>query len=524
MTAAADFLDGFRDALGADRVVTGDEERELFSQDVYRAGELPLAILKPRSTADVVALVRHARRVGIALHVRGGGMSYTDACTPGSARSVSVDLTALDRIRSISPVDLVATVEAGCTWAALDAALAPLGLRARFWGPMSGARATLGGGMSQGAATFGSGRHGTSASAALGFEVVLGTGDVLDTARIGASDREAFFRPYGPDITGLFTADAGALGIKTAVTVQLEPRPAARDSVSFAFADFAALALAVAEVSRRGLATEIFGVETALARLAAGEAALRQDAGRVWQVVRAQASLADAVRQAWRMLRGGRGFLAHAGFLAHFLCEGADRRRLGLDLAELRRLVRAQGGREVANSMAAVVQATPFPPPLVVGPGGRRLLPLHVILPHSAIKDFHADFLALRQREAARCAAHRAEAFVVFAAVGPSALLYEPVIYWEDEWLPLLETMVPAEYRAGLKPGPANPAGRAYVEELRLEIIALMRRHAGAHLQIGRAYPYFEDRSPAFTALLRDLKAAVDPEHLINPGALGLPR
>jgi D-lactate dehydrogenase (cytochrome) len=149
---------------------------------------------------------------------------------------------------------------------------------------------------------------------------------------------------------------------------------------------------------------------------------------------------------------------------------------------------------------------------------------LHVILPHSAIKDFHADFLALRQREAARCAAHRVEAFVVFAAVGPSALLYEPVIYWEDEWLPLLETMVPAEYRAGLKPGPANPAGRAYVEELRLEIIALMRRHAGAHLQIGRAYPYLEDRSPAFTALLRDLKAAVDPEHLINPGALGLPR
>lgn len=524
MTAAADTLDGFREALGADHVVTDEAERNLFSQDVYRAGALPLAILKPQSTADVVAVVRHARRVGIALHVRGGGMSYTDACTPASTRSVSVDLTALDRIRSISPVDLVATVEAGCTWAALDEALAPLGLRARFWGPMSGAKATLGGGMSQGAATFGSGRHGTSASAALGFEVVLGTGDVLDTGRIGASEREAFFRPYGPDITGLFTADAGALGIKTAVTVQLEPRPAARDSVSFAFADFTELALAVAEVSRRGLATEIFGLETRLARLAAGESALRQDAGRLWQVVRAQASLTDAARQAWRMVRGGRGFLEHAGFLAHFLCEGADTRRLGLDLAELRRLVRARGGREVANSMAAVVQAMPFPQPLVVGPGGRRLLPLHVILPHSAIEAFHADFLALRQREATRCAAHRIDAFVVFAAVGPSALLYEPVIYWEDEWLPLLEAMMPSQLRAGLKPGAANPEGRACVEELRLETIALMKRHAGAHLQIGRAYPYLEDRSTAFTNVLRGLKATLDPDHLINPGALGLPR
>lgn len=522
MRAEADTLDGFREALGADRVSLDERERALFSQDVYRAAALPLAILKPRSTAEVVAMVRAARRSRIALQVRGGGMSYTDACTPRSDRLVSVDLTGLARVRSVSPVDLVATVEAGCTWAALDAALEPHGLRARFWGPMSGARATLGGGMSQGAATFGSGRHGTSAAAALGFEVVLGTGEVLDTAQIGASAREAFFRPYGPDISGLFTGDAGALGIKTAVTLQLEPRPAARDSVSFAFADFASLARAVAEVSRRGLATEIFGVETALARLAAGEAALRQDAGRLWQVVRAQANLPDALHQAWRMIRGGRAFLAGDGFLAHFLCEGADARRLALDLAQLRGLARGHGGREVANSMAAVVQATPFPPPMVVGPGGRRLLPLHVILPHSAIDGFHADFLALRARAAARCAAHQIDMFVVFAAVGPSALLYEPVIYWQDEWLPLLDSMVPAEFRTGLAPSPANPAGRAYVEALRLEIIALMQRHAGAHLQIGRAYPYLENRSVAFTTVLRDLKAMLDPDHIINPGALGL--
>ena len=195
-------------------------------------------------------------------------MSYTDAYLPIDNHSAIVDLSALKRIRSISPLDLTVTAESGCTWAELDAALAPQGLRAKFWGPMSGARATLGGGMSQGAATFGSAKHGTSASAALGFEVVLGTGETLDTARIGQKQREAFFRPYGPDLTGLFTGDAGALGIKTAVTLQLEPRPAVRDSVSFAFDSFEALATTVANVSRRGLATEMFGLETALARLA----------------------------------------------------------------------------------------------------------------------------------------------------------------------------------------------------------------------------------------------------------------
>jgi D-lactate dehydrogenase (cytochrome) len=49
-----------------------------------------------------------------------------------------------------------------------------------------------------------------------------------------------------------------------------------------------------------------------------------------------------------------------------------------------------------------------------------------------------------------------------------------------------------------------------------------MHRHAGAHLQIGRAYPYLQNRSPAFVSLLRQLKTELDPLHLINPGALGL--
>jgi len=522
MTAATEALAGFRAAIGADRVITDTASCALYSQDVYRSGTPALAVLQPQDRSDVIAIVRAARVSRTALHVRGGGMSYTDAYLPSHGHSAIVDLTALKRIRALSTLDLTVTAESGCTWAELDAALAPHGLRAKFWGPMSGARATLGGGMSQGAATFGSARYGTSASAALGFEVVLGTGETLDTARLGHSEREAFFRPYGPDLTGLFTGDAGALGIKTAVTLQLEPRPAVRDSVSFAFDSFEALATTVAAVGRRGLATEMFGLETSLARLAAGEAALTQDLGMLWQVVRAQHGVGAALKQLLRMARGGRRFLAGSTYIGHFLCEANDSRRLALDLQELRTMA-AEHGREVANSMAAVVQAQPFPAPMVVGPAGRRLLPLHVILPHSAAAAFHAEFIALRDREAERCAAHRVCIFVVFAAVGPTALLYEPVIYWEDEWLPLHAATLPAELQRVLKPGAANPEGREYVERLRLTIVELMRQHAGAHLQIGRAYPYLQDRSPAFQSLLRQLKNEVDPLNLINPGALGLP-
>ena len=178
MAAAMDALAGFRAAIGATRVVTDAATCALYSQDVYRSGVPALAVLQPQDVTDVLALVRAARTSRTALHVRGGGMSYTDAYLPSESHSVIVDLSALKRIRTLSTVDMTVTAESGCTWAELDAALAPHSLRAKFWGPMSGARATLGGGMSQGAATFGSARHGTSASAALGFEVVLGTGDV----------------------------------------------------------------------------------------------------------------------------------------------------------------------------------------------------------------------------------------------------------------------------------------------------------------------------------------------------------
>lgn len=525
MSAALDSLSHFRERLGDDQVLDSLEQREFFAQDVYRRGVTPQLVLRPRSTADVQTLVQVARHTRTALHVRGGGMSYTDAFLPWKSESAVVDLSGLNRIRSIEPDDLVMTAEAGCTWLQIDQALAPHGLRARFWGPMSGALSTLGGGMSQGAATFGSARYGTSASAALGFEVVLGTGEVLDTSALSGDSeayrRAAFFRPYGPDITGLFTADAGAFGIKTAVTLQLEPRPRARAALSFAFDDFEGLQRATAAILRSGLATEIFGLETSLAKLVAGEQGLMQDFKALLSVSRAQGSLGRALTQAGRMALAGRGFLARSQFIGNVLLEGRDARRLAADADEIRALV-GRDGREVANTMAAMVQATPFPQPMVVGPGGRRLLPLNVILPHSAVTAFHKDFESLRERHQGRCQELGVLLFMVFAGIGPSCVLHEPVIYWEDEWLPLHSATLDDSLREWVKPAADHPQARDYVEALRLELVALMAKHQGAHLQIGRAYPYLQARNPIFQTRLAALKDWADPDGIINPGALGL--
>ena len=68
----------------------------------------------------------------------------------------------------------------------------------------------------------------------------------------------------------------------------------------------------------------------------------------------------------------------------------------------------------------------------------------------------------------------------------------------------------------------ANPAGLALVHELKERIQELCTRNGASHLQIGKDYPWLETRKPETGALVRQLKAILDPEGLLNPGGLGL--
>ena len=520
--AAADqLLSGLRQALGEDQVVTDDTTRRLMSEDVYRSGHMPVLVVRPRATDEVALAVGIAVAAGYAVFVRGGGMSYTDAYLPDREAAVILDIGEMNRIREVNVQDLHVTVDAGCTWSALDAALEPHNVRPIFWGPMSGKLATVGGAMSQGAATFGSGRHGPSSVAALGFEVVLADGRVLQTGGSAQPNHSNFFRHYGPDLTGLFTGDSGALGVKTAVTLQLEPRPKFGDGLSFAFDRFDDLAAAVAAVSRAGLATEVFGAETALARQVADESTFKSDLRTLWAVSQAAHNPMTGIKRVLKIAANGRRFLKDSEFTISFLTEGQSGVELRRNLAGIRRAVGSHG-YEIPNTMATITRATPFPEPMVLGPGGRRLLPLHGIVPHSVAGPLHrrvAEFLAT-QLEA--CSEHGVDVYLVYSTLARSGFLYELVIYWQDEWNTLHRNTLPDEILRHLSESPAQPATGSYVDKLKNELVDIMYDYGAAHLQIGRLYPYTRDRSESSLTLLRQIKREVDPTGLLNPGALGL--
>jgi D-lactate dehydrogenase (cytochrome) len=518
---AATLTEALIEICGADAVVLEEEERAFYSQDLFERGAAPAAVVRPTSEAATAAVVRLARQRSVPVFVRGGGMSYTRAFLPTEAGAILLDSSALDAIHEINVEDGYVTVGAGCTWKALDEALAPHGVRTTFWGPFSGARATVGGSLSQGSATFGSGQTGTTAPAVLALQLVTGNGEILRTGMDAQPGHSPFFRNYGPDITGLFTHDAGAMGIKTRVTLALEERPRAVDGVSFSFPDFESMFRAMRDGAKIGLASEIIGMDAAIAGIQAGERGLLADLKKLYTLVSSASTLRRGLSSAVHAILRGNAAFRDAAYTAHFIADARSDALLSAKLRELRAVVRPHGA-EIPNAAIGMIRSNPFPDLPLTHLDGRRMLPIHGIIPNSRIPAFREAYLAYLQRQQPAMDAARVEVVETYASLGRNGFLYEPVWYWEDSLSLFHERVAPAEMLKNLPRFEENLVGRQLVETMKQEITDIMFEHGAAHLQIGRVYPYLRQRDEAPVALLRAARSELDADGIVNPGTLGL--
>lgn len=514
-------LTALRQAIGAEAVITDDETRAYHSQDVFAVGPTVAAVLKPSSVEALAQAVKIATSAGLAIFPRGGGYSYTDAYLPSAPNGISLDMTGLNRIIEINPLDMYVTVEAGCTWEALDEALKPYGLRGEFWGPLSGFKATIGGGLSQGAASLGSSKDGISAEAVLGMEIVTAKGEVFATGSAAQKGKSPFFRNYGPDLTGLFCGDAGALGIKATATLRLQKRAKLTQGLSFGFETFEAMHKALAAIAASNRATEVFGFTKRAMEGAVASKGLLEDLKIMYAVGRSSGGLIGGLFQVIKMAIAGRRFAGKAQFFAHCAVEADNATELKGHIQTVRDAV-GDLGSDFPNTMPTVMRASPFMPYPVVGMDAKRMLPLHAILPFSKVPAFHAAFEALLDKRKDQLEQLNITTPAIFGTLSTNAFLYEPVIYWPDQPDIFHERNTPEELLAPMRDIAANETGRAVAKEMFEEIVAVMHAHGGVHLQIGKAYPYLRDRSDMTIDLVKRVKAMTDPENLLNPGALGL--
>lgn len=503
-------------AAGGARVATDAATLDLFAHDIYARGADLAAVVHPVDTASLAAAVKAATDRGLAVVPRGGGMSYTGGYTPARPGAVLFDTATMSRILEINETDMTVTVEAGCTWAALYEALRPRGLRTPFWGTLSGIHATVGGGMSQNGIFWGTGRHGTATQSCVALEVVLADGTVMKTGSSHA-------RPYGPDLTGIFLADTGALGIKATITLRMVPEARCHGYASFTFTAAGGYLAAMSEIERAGITTECFGFDPRLNAIRMQRDSLASDAKQLVGMMKKQGSVLKALKEGVRVVAAGRSFIDEASFSMHVMAEAGIQQAADADIARAREIVARHGGAEVENTIPKIIRANPFGPlNMMLGAQGERWAPIHGLVAHSRAQ---ACFDALDSLFAAN--AERMEQFGVtcgtlIAAVGGAGVLIEPCLYWRDARNPLIDSTVEPAHLRKLPEHPHNPEIWAFVQEMKTALVDLFFAHQAVHFQIGRTYRYRDSLDPAADVLLVALKAALDPRGLMNPGSLGL--
>lgn len=518
----ANLLADLEAIVGSTHLLTGQTEREFYSMDVYNQGQVPLAVVRPGSVEELQAVVRGATSAGVAVVPRGGGASYTDGYLPTRSHSIMLDTGRLNRIVELNEQDMYVTVEPGMTWAELWQTLKAKGLRTTFWGPFSGIKATVGGSMSQNSASLGSGNYGVSADAVLAFEIVLASGMLLKTGSRAAANGAPFFRWYGPDLTGLFTGDAGALGVKVRITLKLIKSPPFFGAASFGFDTFESLGKGMAAAAREGVIADNFGLDPKLQQGQLGKTNTSQALAAAWAVAKTARNPLEAGLRLLKMAAAGKRFLAGHNYSAHYTVEGVCQAEVNTRLGLLRKALDGLG-TETANTIPTVIRAMPFIPLYpILGPKGERWVPQHGIMPFSKLVEFHRSLQKLYADNAERMRRAKVDKGTMYMTINTHAFLYEPVFYWEDNRTAFHQGFLPKDYLDTLPEYPENLAGRALVRELRASINDLFAAVGAVHMQVGKSYPYLQGRDPEAARVLRELKQSVDPLNLMNPGALGL--
>lgn len=508
-------LDAIAQAVSPDALVVDPAECAFYAQDIFSEGPMPIAVFRPGGIAELSAGVAAAAGQGIALIPRGGGLSYTGGYVAPQAGALIVDMGRMQRILKIDRTDMTVTIEAGCTWHALYEALHPLGLRTPLWGTLSGLYASIGGGMSQNGLFWGA-VNGTIAPSVIQAEVVLADGSILHTG-------PDFLRPFGPDLTGLFGADAGALGIKAHITLPLVVDGTAFAYGSFAFDTPAQYCAAMSEIGRRGLAAEAFGFDPFLQAQRMKRDSLASDARQLVGMMKSQGGFWKGLKEGARVVAAGRSFLEEASFSIHLICEGRHQAAVDADMKAVEQIVTGNSGRVVENTIPKILRANPFPPPnSMAGPDGERWAPVHGVVRHSRALEAIDALTELFE-------AHRDEmerlgvgAGYMFLLVGRTGFLVEPCFYWPDEQWEIHRRFIERGHFAKLTRHPRNPEARDLVERLRQGVIDIFAKVDAIHFQIGRTYPLKDRSDPRAWALLGAIKRELDPGNLMNPGALGL--
>jgi glycolate oxidase len=230
--------------LGSDAVLHRPEDLLLYEYDGSVESARPDCVVFPRSTADVVGIVRLARQNRTPLVGRGAGTGLSGGAIARHGGIVTA-FARMNRILAIDAENQIARVQPGVVNSDLSAAVAHLGLHFAP-DPSSQKACTIGGNVSENSGGPHTLAYGVTTNHVLALEVVLPSGDLL---HLGSAALDS----SGYDLTGLFVGSEGTFGFVTEVTVKLTPLPESVKTLLAIFDSVDDATETVAEITARGI-------------------------------------------------------------------------------------------------------------------------------------------------------------------------------------------------------------------------------------------------------------------------------
>jgi FAD/FMN-containing dehydrogenase len=210
-----------RNQIGAQHVLS-EGDLSAYEQDWRkRSRGKALAVVRPANTEQVASIVKTCAAARVSLVPQGGNTGLVVGSIPdASASQIVLSLQRMNKVRAIDSANLTLTAEAGCVLMQIQQAaeqaqlLFPLSLG-------SEGSCTLGGNLATNAGGTQVVRYGNARELCLGLEVVTAQGEILNGLTGLRKDNTGY------DLRNLMIGSEGTLGVITAATMKLYPTPAA---------------------------------------------------------------------------------------------------------------------------------------------------------------------------------------------------------------------------------------------------------------------------------------------------------
>ena len=427
----------------------------------------PAIVIRPNSNEEVQEIIRLANRTKTPAYPRGGGTACSGSRGNKMLSSILIDMTRMNNIVEIDEESLTVTAQAGTTWGKLNAELEKKGWRLGFKGPYSGYASTVGGGVAYQSNGMGSTKYGVLAEEVTNLTVVLPNGDLLKTGTAVNPNAKRYYRYcIGPDLTGLFIGSLGTLGVITEVTIRIYPKAVHSAFGAYAFKDYESCQACYYEWLKNRLAEDLW-----------------------WYAEDGLNVMVPELAE-----KGHKSMLC-------YVVEDANNELVEASKSLLDKIAKEKGGEPQDPKYSSDGWKYKFETlPRWVAKIGTWQWTCHLTSAGGALKDLKEVLSYINSRKE-ECKSKKVYSSTVSIAQKNAGHVSTSIYYDES-----------------------NPESVKLAREMADEIVKIAAECGGCNYKPGKLwYPHTIMKNPVYRGTLIRLKKSLDPNNIMNPGALTLP-